>query len=455
MEMKTKKLLSGVLLLSLIAITICLVPNQVLADFEAVVETDDNAYEEMQEAIDDVADGGSVTIRSILDISKGFADGFEITGNKNITWDLKGNTYNIAGKPNSIKIEKGSTLVIKNGTLKSENNEIVEEYSDSYGASSCTGKFIENYGTLTLENVKIEATTASDVIYSSFGTVNISENTSITAGNNNNAIKVDDNNANYEERTIVTVNTTGTINGNIEFAATETGISNSLLDLIKGKLIGKITDGDNAKEEKVTVWEAFTIEEPASTPSQTPTQSQTPDSSPSNAEVTNKDNTSNIKLETTSNVVPGNTVLNVTSIEAGDIYNNVKKALTGINKFVLFDISLMSNDAKVQPNGNVKISIPVPSGYDISKLIVYKVDTDGNKTEYKVNVTTEDNIKYAQFETDHFSYYVLAEQPTNKKLDNEPKTGVSNYAIFASAITLILLAGIVIIVTLKIKKNHQ
>lgn len=85
----------------------------------------------------------------------------------------------------------------------------------------------------------------------------------------------------------------------------------------------------------------------------------------------------------------------------------------------VYDITLQSNGVKVQPNGKVKVSIPVPEGLDTNKLVVYRIDKEGNKTEYKITVETIDNIKHAIFETNHFSTYVLGEKAEETTTNTE------------------------------------
>ncbi len=142
----------------------------------------------------------------------------------------------------------------------------------------------------------------------------------------------------------------------------------------------------------------------------------------------------NIILETTTDVIPSNTSLVVENITEGNTYNNISKVLSSLaNKFIAYDITLMKDNKEIQPNGKVKLSMPIPSDFDTSKLVVYRIEEDGTKVEYKVNIVTIDGKQYAQFETDHFSNYVLVEkvnmQEENQstqaehKLDNEPKTG--------------------------------
>ena len=154
--------------------------------------------------------------------------------------------------------------------------------------------------------------------------------------------------------------------------------------------------------------------------------------------VTDTDTTTNIKLDATTDVVPSGTKLIVEEITSGTSYNTVVTALgDSVSKFEMYDISLMSENTVIQPSGKVKISIPVPSGYDTSKIVVYRVADNGTKTEYDTVIENG----FIVFETDHFSNYVVAEQTTSSEtsdnkptedtnttnttgqLDNTPKTG--------------------------------
>lgn len=166
-----------------------------------------------------------------------------------------------------------------------------------------------------------------------------------------------------------------------------------------------------------------------------------------------------IKMDTTTNVIPENTKLLVEEVTSGNNYNIVSKALeTDVNKFVLYDISLESNNAKIQPSGKVKISIPIPNGFDKNNISVYRVEDNGNKIEYTTKVENIDEKEYAVFETDHFSNYVIAEkttkvekqQETQKQentqhiLDNEPKTGVESKIILVEVVLFVSLIGLIV-----------
>ncbi len=158
--------------------------------------------------------------------------------------------------------------------------------------------------------------------------------------------------------------------------------------------------------------------------------------------VTTTDTNTNIKLEATNGVVPDNVVLDVESITKGNAYTNVKKVLPNLSKFVAYDITLKSNGVEIQPNGKLKIKVPIPDGYDTSKLVVYRIDGN-NKIKYNVTVETIDGVKYAVFETDHFSTYVLGELSNGNELDETPKTGSANIIYYILPITLMSAVGIV------------
>ena len=170
------------------------------------------------------------------------------------------------------------------------------------------------------------------------------------------------------------------------------------------------------------------------------------------------DTITKIKLDTTTAVIPENTKLVAEEVKSGDNYNTVVKVIEKeVSKFVLYDINLMHDNAKIQPNGKVKISIPVPEGYNTSKIVVYRIAEDGTKTKYDTTI----NDGYITFETDHFSNYVVAEETerstvnetisNENKLDNEPKTGEVAIKLF---IGIGLVAFVVLIVNNK-KRNKE
>lgn len=178
------------------------------------------------------------------------------------------------------------------------------------------------------------------------------------------------------------------------------------------------------------------------------------------------DKETNITLEAEDGVVPKDTILVVNTINSN--YSNYQQLLNIFQKsknFKMFDINLESNGTKIQPDGKVKISIPVPAEFDKSNLFVYRIEENGDIIEY--TVTVKDGM--ATFETDHFSTYVLAEKEITPSIDNvaneeqtpnntntphkkdkTPKTGkldIINYVLVATT-----LAGVGIIVLKKHSK---
>ena len=112
----------------------------------------------------------------------------------------------------------------------------------------------------------------------------------------------------------------------------------------------------------------------------------------------------------------------------------------------------------------------VPTDIDTSKLVIYRISENGEKTEYKATIETIGNEKYATFETDHFSTYVLAElkgasdnnqqqitppptteQPStgtttnNNDKDNTPKTGTIDIINYMIPVAVISACGIILI----------
>ncbi len=125
--------------------------------------------------------------------------------------------------------------------------------------------------------------------------------------------------------------------------------------------------------------------------------------------VTTSDNKTGIKLQADAGVVPENTVIKVEEVKEGGNFTIINNALQQTSdKWVAYDISLMSDNVAIQPNGKVKVTIPMPSGLNKNKMVLYHVADDGTLTKIPFEQDkTKDNIT---FETDHFSLYAIAEE---------------------------------------------
>ncbi len=157
----------------------------------------------------------------------------------------------------------------------------------------------------------------------------------------------------------------------------------------------------------------------------------------------------NITVEAKAGVFPTGTKITVDEIKDGQKHNDIKTALSPKgDKFIAFDINAYTDDVKVQPDGEVKITLEIPENFDANKIEAYHI-TDDNKVE---------NVKYEVFKSircvvitaNHFSIYTLVENnnATQSTIDNttsqkdnntkpaentSPKTGDSSIALLFAA----------------------
>lgn len=121
-----------------------------------------------------------------------------------------------------------------------------------------------------------------------------------------------------------------------------------------------------------------------------------------------------ISAEAEAGVFPLGTVMAVTPIESGENYEQLAGFLSAAaDQFWICDISFftvslpdMSVITPVSPQGTVKIRMPIPAGYDISRLGLYHIGTDGTIDE---TAFAAEGGKIV-FETDQFSLYAVVEK---------------------------------------------
>lgn len=112
-----------------------------------------------------------------------------------------------------------------------------------------------------------------------------------------------------------------------------------------------------------------------------------------------------------------------TTINAKLITNKALKEKLGTENYVTYDINLYS-DAKEEKiekleNGKFIVTLPVPEELDGKDLIVYYINSDGEKEPHEVTPNKEG---FVSFETNHFSEYTLAEIATGNQV-KPPATG--------------------------------
>lgn len=192
--------------------------NTALAQNVAKIGTTE--YPTLAAAIDAVSDGGTITM--IADVDG--APGMKVQSGKNFTVDFNGKTYTL-NKPgagststetNGFQLLTGSTITFKNGTI----NISEENLTEAVAPAKNIKRIIQNYANLTLENMTIDGTNQFGikelVVSLNNGTCAITGNTSIIAGTDPVDPIMDVSQWSSYDGPVVTINTTGTIGGNID-----------------------------------------------------------------------------------------------------------------------------------------------------------------------------------------------------------------------------------------------
>ena len=171
-------------------------------------------YKTFDEAVNAVPTTGEETI---IEVSQNISgNGVRTVNGQNVVIDLGGNTFNIDGETvgssgsptNGLQLLKGSKVTIKNGTIKSTKAYIL----------------IQNYCDLTLEDVTLDASECTAdkagtyVLSNNHGTVKLLGSTSIYSRAGMFAFDVCYWAPAYEDGVNVYVNTTGVIDGAIEYS---------------------------------------------------------------------------------------------------------------------------------------------------------------------------------------------------------------------------------------------
>ena len=153
------------------------------------------------------------------------------------------------------------------------------------------------------------------------------------------------------------------------------------------------------------------------------------------------DSKTGIVLESTTAELPTDTVLIAKEVTDAPSHSDITALFANVKNFVMFDIKLQSEGKLIQPDGFITVSIPIPEGFNTSRLSVYRIVEGDTKKSYPVTVTSKDNIQYAVFETNHFSLYVL----TDESSDDVPDTGDVQSFAFHLTMMILAAAGIILL----------
>ncbi|MST51398.1 hypothetical protein [Hornefia butyriciproducens] len=174
----------------------------------AVAQIGDVKYATLPEAVAAAKDGDTVTL---LKDAEGNGVAIMAKDAKKLTFDFGGHTYTFNGtgvgspgyETQAMHFEKGSTITLKNGTLK------VERFNMG----------IQNYANLTLQDFNVDASMNDKCTYAlscNNGDIKILGSSSIKAAEGKNAFDVCVT-TNYPDGARVTVDTTGEIVGNVQY----------------------------------------------------------------------------------------------------------------------------------------------------------------------------------------------------------------------------------------------
>lgn len=106
-------------------------------------------------------------------------------------------------------------------------------------------------------------------------------------------------------------------------------------------------------------------------------------------------------------------------LEVSQVFDGKSFQLISANygdvKSAVFDISTYKDGVKVQPNGKIKVRIPLPQGFGGGNIFVCYVDSENGEVQ-KIKASV--NGGYVEFEAEHFSEYAVVETaPSVKGVD--------------------------------------
>ena len=209
--------------------------NEDAGSSTAVAKIGDTTYESLNAAIAAVQDDETIELLKNVD----HAEGMSVNTGKTFTVDFKGHTYTVS-KPgagskdtetNAFQLITGQNITFKNGTIcLAEDNLTASVIPDTSPVKySNIRRVIQCYAALTLEDMTIDATNVFGSAFPmSFNNqpFNITGNTSVILKPGTTTAFDADGNWGPYGRCTVTVNTTGTIDGDLELGSGYLDIKN-------------------------------------------------------------------------------------------------------------------------------------------------------------------------------------------------------------------------------------
>lgn len=230
---------------------------------EGKVRIGDEYFDTLVEAVDAAESGDTIYL---LEDMEGAGIGIFAPDVKDFTIDFGGNTYTCVGSPVGSSGTQSQAFHLEKSAEKTPN---VKLQNGTLTATTGSGVYmlIQNYCNLTLTNMNLIGTTDTRyVVSNNFGNTLINGTTSITAKPGTIAFDVCYANGSYADGVSVTVDTTGTIKGDIKLGTwNAAGGSNPKPDIndylekakltinnvkLEGKIINNV-DGDYVPDREV------------------------------------------------------------------------------------------------------------------------------------------------------------------------------------------------------------
>lgn len=179
-----------------------------------------------------------------------------------------------------------------------------------------------------------------------------------------------------------------------------------------------------------------------------------------------KDLNSGIILSSDTDIIPNDTVLSVKNISDSNIVSLAKNF--GFTNYKAYSISLLNEAARIIPNGEVTLSFPIPSNYNLTMskhIYILKLGNNSIDTVYTMNSETvglyEDLmiengyaiINTSGFSLDNDTTYVIgttfinntSRQEKTTNIDN-PNTLDNNFSVLL-VISIIAIGGVMLLIT--------
>ncbi len=126
-------------------------------------------------------------------------------------------------------------------------------------------------------------------------------------------------------------------------------------------------------------------------------------------------NSNGVTVNTNGNV-ESEAVLQVFKISDNDTIEAVLDSNNPLEKYQTYNICFVKDDKQVQPNGKVKVFVPIPEGMNGNTCKIYRQESDGAWTILDAHI--EENCLV--FETNHFSYYAIVGDENELTVESMP-----------------------------------